>query len=62
MFKRILTAMKFNPAGREALAQSADLARQNKAELYVVHVLDYRLQGGDSAEGNVTTAAVVIAL
>ena len=49
--------MKFNPAGREALARSADLARQHNAALFVVHVLDYRLQATESSQNDVSHAA-----
>ena len=48
--------MKFNPAGREALARSADLARLHNAALFVVHVLDYRLQATETSQSDVSHA------
>ena len=47
MFKRILVALKFGPAGIEALKKSAELARENNAELHIFHALDYSLQETD---------------
>ena len=44
MFKRILVALKFGPASMFALKKSLELARQNDAELYIFHALDYSLQ------------------
>lgn len=56
MFQRILTAMKFNPAGREALTRSAALARQHQAALYVAHILDYRLHADETSQDDVARA------
>ena len=47
MFKRILVALKFGPAGIEALKKSVELARVNNAELHIFHALDYTLQDTD---------------
>ena len=47
MFKRILVALKFGPAGIEALKKSAELARVNNAELHIFHALDYSLKDAD---------------
>ena len=44
MFKRVLVALKFGPAGIEALKKSVELARVNNAELHIFHALDYFLQ------------------
>jgi nucleotide-binding universal stress UspA family protein len=48
--------MKFNPAGREALSRSADLARQHQAALYVAHILDYRLHSADTSQKDIARA------
>jgi len=50
MFKRILVALKFGPAGIDALKKSAELARVSNAELHIFHALDYSLQ--DTAEND----------
>ena len=47
MFKRIVVALKFGPAGIFALKKSLELARQNDAELLIFHAMDYRLQEKD---------------
>jgi nucleotide-binding universal stress UspA family protein len=47
MFKRILVALKFGPAGIDALKKSAELARVSNAELHIFHALDYFLQNTD---------------
>lgn len=47
MFKKILVALKFSPAGIFALKKGVDLARLNAAELHIFHALDYALQGTD---------------
>ena len=47
MFKRILLAFKFGPAGIFALKKSLELARQNDAELIIFHAMDYLLQETD---------------
>ena len=44
MFRHILVALKFGPAGMFALKKSLELARQNDAELLIFHALDYLLQ------------------
>ena len=44
MFRRILVALKFGPASMYALRKGLELARQNDAELYIIHALDYLLQ------------------
>jgi nucleotide-binding universal stress UspA family protein len=47
MFRRILVALKFGPAGIEALKKSVELARVSNAELHIFHALDYSLQNTD---------------
>ncbi|UCD81359.1 MAG: universal stress protein [Desulfobacterales bacterium] len=47
MFKRILVALKFGPAGIDALKKSAELARVSGAELHIFHALDYSLKDTD---------------
>jgi len=47
MFKRILVALKFGPAGMFALKKSLEMARQSDAELHIFHALDYLLQAVD---------------
>ena len=47
MFKRILVALKFGPAGTAALKKSAELARAGQAELHIFHALDYSLKDAD---------------
>jgi len=47
MFRRILVALKFGPAGIEALKKSVEIARISNAELYIFHALDYSLQNTD---------------
>lgn len=47
MFKRILVALKFGPAGIFALKRSLELARQHDAEILIFHAMDYLLQGKD---------------
>jgi nucleotide-binding universal stress UspA family protein len=47
MFKRILVALKFGPAGNAALKRGAELARAGQAELHIFHALDYSLQDTD---------------
>ena len=44
MFRRIILALKFGPAGMYALKKSLELARKNEAELLIFHALDYLLQ------------------
>jgi len=44
MFKRILVALKFTPVSRTALEKGIEIARENGAELYIFHALDFRLQ------------------
>jgi nucleotide-binding universal stress UspA family protein len=38
-FRRILHATDFSSASRKALAKAVDLARKNRAELWIAHVL-----------------------
>ncbi|MFO7496714.1 MAG: universal stress protein [Desulfobacterales bacterium] len=47
MFKRILVAFKFSPAGRCALEKAIQLARIHGAALHILHALDYRLTRAD---------------
>ena len=47
MFKQILVALKFSPAGIYALKKGLDLARLNVAELHIFHAMDYSLQDTD---------------
>ncbi len=44
MFREILVALKFSPAGLHALDKGLRLARTHGARLHVFHALDYRLQ------------------
>jgi nucleotide-binding universal stress UspA family protein len=44
MFNTILVAFKFSQGGMLALETGARLAREQHADLYVFHALDYRLQ------------------
>lgn len=44
MFKTILVAFKFSKGGMLALETGAKLAREQHADLYVFHAMDYRLQ------------------
>jgi nucleotide-binding universal stress UspA family protein len=44
MFKTILVAFKFSKGGMLALETGAKLAREQHADLYVFHALDYRLR------------------
>jgi nucleotide-binding universal stress UspA family protein len=44
MFRRILIALKFGPAGLHAFRKGLEMARQNDAELHILHALDYMLQ------------------
>ena len=50
MFKRILVALKFNPASRTALEKGIEIARQDGAELHIFHALDFRLQELDVSD------------
>jgi nucleotide-binding universal stress UspA family protein len=47
MLRRILVALKFGPAGIEAVKKSIELARVSDAELHIFHALDYSLQNTD---------------
>ena len=49
MFKRILIAYKFTPAGRKALEKGIELANDNGALLHIFHALDYRLKALDES-------------
>jgi nucleotide-binding universal stress UspA family protein len=49
MYQRILVALKFSPAGIEALKKSIELAQASNAELHIFHALDYSLQSIDEA-------------
>lgn len=44
MFKRILVALKFTPAGQTALKKGIEIASDNGAELHIFHAQDFRLQ------------------
>jgi len=48
MFKRILVAFKFSPAGRSALEKAIQLTRIHGAALHILHALDYRLTRADA--------------
>jgi len=50
MFKNILVALKFSPAGLHATARSVDLAGVHGARLHLFHALDYRLKDLDVAD------------
>jgi nucleotide-binding universal stress UspA family protein len=47
MLRRILVALKFGPAGVEAVKKGIELARVSDAELHIFHALDYSLQNTD---------------
>ena len=47
MFERILVALKLGPASMHALEKGLEIARQNNAELHILHALDYLLQDLD---------------
>jgi nucleotide-binding universal stress UspA family protein len=49
MFRHILIAFNFTPAGRQALAQAAALARIHGARLTVLHVLETKTAELDAA-------------
>lgn len=49
MFKRILIAYKFTPAGRKALKKGLELANEHGATLHIFHALDYRLKALDES-------------
>jgi nucleotide-binding universal stress UspA family protein len=44
MFERILVALKLAPASEYALVKGAELASNHKAELHILHVMDYTLK------------------
>ena len=50
MFKRILVALKFTPAGQTALEKGIEIAREHGAELHIFHALDFRLQELDVSD------------
>ena len=52
MFRDILVALKFSPAGLHALVKGLHLARTHGSRLHIFHALDYRLQnlGSDHPE------------
>ncbi|UCD80586.1 MAG: universal stress protein [Desulfobacterales bacterium] len=43
MFKRILVALKFTPAGLTALEKGLEIAREHAAQLHIFHALDFRV-------------------
>ena len=47
MFRDILIALKFSPAGLHAFDAAIRLARSHNAHLHVFHALDYRLKDLD---------------
>lgn len=56
MFKKILIALKFSPAGIYAFQTAVRLATRHGSRLHVFHALDYHLQGYDSQDPKVTSA------
>jgi nucleotide-binding universal stress UspA family protein len=50
MFKRILIALKFTPAGQAALEKGIEIASENGAELHIFHAQDFRLQDLDVSD------------
>lgn len=56
MFKRILVAFKFSPAGRCALEKAVQLSRIHHSALHIFHALDYRLTRPDVGERKTTEA------
>ena len=48
MFKRILVALKFNSASKNALEKGINLAQVYGSYLFIFHALDYRLQNLDN--------------
>jgi len=48
MFKRIIVALKFNSASRQALEKGVSLARIYGSDLHIFHALDYNLQNLDN--------------
>ena len=47
MFREILIALKFSPAGWYAFDRAVRLARSHNAQLHVFHALDYHLKDLD---------------
>ena len=47
MFRDILIALKFSPAGLQAFDAAVRLARTHNARLHIFHALDYRLKEVD---------------
>jgi len=47
MFKQILVALKFGPAGIHALKKALEIAQVNDAKLLIFHALDYSFQDTD---------------
>jgi nucleotide-binding universal stress UspA family protein len=56
MFKKILIALKFSPAGLHAFNTALRLARSYDAQLYVFHALDYHLKDLDRNDPKLTEA------
>jgi nucleotide-binding universal stress UspA family protein len=50
MFKRILVALKFTPAGQRALEKGIMLAKEHGAKLHIFHAMDYRLTKLDAVD------------
>jgi nucleotide-binding universal stress UspA family protein len=60
MFKDILIALKFSPAGLHAFKTALRLARSYDAQLHVFHALDYRLKQLDQNDPKLTDALKVV--
>jgi len=54
---RILVALKFTPAGKQALLKAIELAQELGAELFVFHALDYALQERNPADPRIVKQA-----
>ena len=50
MFKQILVALKFGPAGLQALRAGIELAKAHQAELHIFHAMDYALKQADQTD------------
>lgn len=55
MFRRILVAFRFSPAGEAALKAAAALAQVHGARLLIFHALDYRLMHPETPDDLVLT-------
>jgi nucleotide-binding universal stress UspA family protein len=60
MFKDILIALKFSPAGLHAFKTALQLSRSNDAQLHVFHALDYRLKNRDQDDPKLNEALKLV--